>query len=348
MDGTGGGTHVASVGTDRACPGPARAAGRVGRVSSPSERPQAPRRRGLRWPVAASTRSRASPPAASSRPSTRRSTTWCRSASPPTVAGCSSRRSQGSLALGPQGELPSVTGKREVALTPGQGLVVTDPGDVPDVLGEVDVVFPVMHGPVGPGRHAAGAARDGRRPLRRRRRALQRGRHRQALHEAAVHGRRAARAALRAGAAAPVGARPGRDPGGGRGARLPGLRQAGPGRVQLRHQPGRRRRRPRRGDRGGAPVRPEGARRGRGHERARGRDRGAPGPRRRRSRDQRHRRDHGGAGAHVLRLRGEVPRAELPHPGLAQRGRHRAGRARSPYARSRPSTSRASPASTSS
>ena len=55
----------------------------------------------------------------------------------------------GHLALGPAGELPSVTGDREVALTPGQGLVVTEPGDVPDVLGEVDVVFPVMHGPWG-------------------------------------------------------------------------------------------------------------------------------------------------------------------------------------------------------
>jgi D-alanine-D-alanine ligase len=55
----------------------------------------------------------------------------------------------GHLALGPAGELPSVTGKQEVALTPGQGLVVTEPGDVPDVLGDVDVVFPVMHGPWG-------------------------------------------------------------------------------------------------------------------------------------------------------------------------------------------------------
>jgi D-alanine-D-alanine ligase len=55
----------------------------------------------------------------------------------------------GHLALGPGGELPEVTGKREVALTPGNGLVVTDPGDLPDVLGQVDVVFPVMHGPWG-------------------------------------------------------------------------------------------------------------------------------------------------------------------------------------------------------
>ena len=55
----------------------------------------------------------------------------------------------GHLALGPGGELPSVTGDQEIALTPGQGLVVTEPGDVPRVLGEVDVVFPVMHGPWG-------------------------------------------------------------------------------------------------------------------------------------------------------------------------------------------------------
>ena len=52
----------------------------------------------------------------------------------------------GHLALGAAGELPSVTGDREVSLTPGQGLVVTGSQDVPAVLGEVDVVFPVMHG----------------------------------------------------------------------------------------------------------------------------------------------------------------------------------------------------------
>jgi len=55
----------------------------------------------------------------------------------------------GRLALGPDGELPTVTGTTEVTLAPGQGLVVAEPGDVPDVLGEVDVVFPVMHGPWG-------------------------------------------------------------------------------------------------------------------------------------------------------------------------------------------------------
>jgi D-alanine-D-alanine ligase len=55
----------------------------------------------------------------------------------------------GHLALGPAGELPSVSGDREIALTPGQGLVVTEAEEVPSVLGEVDVVFPVMHGPWG-------------------------------------------------------------------------------------------------------------------------------------------------------------------------------------------------------
>jgi D-alanine-D-alanine ligase len=55
----------------------------------------------------------------------------------------------GHLALGPGGELPTVTGHREIALTPGQGLVVTEAEEVPSVLGEVDVVFPVMHGPWG-------------------------------------------------------------------------------------------------------------------------------------------------------------------------------------------------------
>jgi D-alanine-D-alanine ligase len=58
----------------------------------------------------------------------------------------------GHLALGPAGELPAVTGDREVALRPSPGaagLVVHDASDVPTSLGEVDVVFPVMHGPWG-------------------------------------------------------------------------------------------------------------------------------------------------------------------------------------------------------
>ena len=55
----------------------------------------------------------------------------------------------GRLALGAGGELPSVEGDREVALTAGHELVVSAPGDVPTTLGQVDVVFPVMHGPWG-------------------------------------------------------------------------------------------------------------------------------------------------------------------------------------------------------
>jgi D-alanine-D-alanine ligase len=55
----------------------------------------------------------------------------------------------GHLALGPAGELPAVTSDREVALTPNADLVVHDASDVPTSLGEVDVVFPVMHGPWG-------------------------------------------------------------------------------------------------------------------------------------------------------------------------------------------------------
>ena len=55
----------------------------------------------------------------------------------------------GRLALGPAGELPSVTGDREVTLGPSAQVVVSEPGAVPQQLGEVDVVFPVMHGPWG-------------------------------------------------------------------------------------------------------------------------------------------------------------------------------------------------------
>lgn len=55
----------------------------------------------------------------------------------------------GRLALGPAGELPGVSSDREVALSPSAEVVVSEPGAVPRSLGEVDVVFPVMHGPWG-------------------------------------------------------------------------------------------------------------------------------------------------------------------------------------------------------
>jgi D-alanine-D-alanine ligase len=55
------------------------------------------------------------------------------------------------LALGPAGELPHVTGSRDVAIVPGesQELVAHDASGAPVALGAVDVVFPVMHGPFG-------------------------------------------------------------------------------------------------------------------------------------------------------------------------------------------------------
>ncbi|MBU2698671.1 MULTISPECIES: D-alanine--D-alanine ligase family protein [Pimelobacter] len=51
------------------------------------------------------------------------------------------------------GQLPSVDGDRApVALAPtddGTGLVVSEPAETPRALGEVDVVFPLLHGPWG-------------------------------------------------------------------------------------------------------------------------------------------------------------------------------------------------------
>lgn len=53
------------------------------------------------------------------------------------------------LALGPGGEMPTVVGDREVTLTHGErtNLELRDGGEA--VLGDIDVVFPVMHGPFG-------------------------------------------------------------------------------------------------------------------------------------------------------------------------------------------------------
>lgn len=55
------------------------------------------------------------------------------------------------LELGADGSLPVVKGESGVVLAPGASpeLVVTEATEVPEVLGEVDVVFPVMHGPFG-------------------------------------------------------------------------------------------------------------------------------------------------------------------------------------------------------
>ena len=53
------------------------------------------------------------------------------------------------LELGPEGELPTVTGTIEVAIGSGREIVVHAPGSIPETIGQVDVVFPVMHGPWG-------------------------------------------------------------------------------------------------------------------------------------------------------------------------------------------------------
>ncbi|QIX26179.1 D-alanine--D-alanine ligase [Nocardioides sp. JQ2195] len=57
------------------------------------------------------------------------------------------------LALGPAGEMPNVVGDREVTLTHGErtSLELRDGGGAApgEGLGDIDVVFPVMHGPFG-------------------------------------------------------------------------------------------------------------------------------------------------------------------------------------------------------
>ncbi len=59
----------------------------------------------------------------------------------------------GRLAITGPDTLPEVDGTRELVALSHQGshtaLTVTEPGSIPQVLGEVDVVFPVLHGPWG-------------------------------------------------------------------------------------------------------------------------------------------------------------------------------------------------------
>ena len=147
----------------------------------------------------------------------------------------------------------------------------------PGALGDVDVVFPVLHGAygedgtiqgllemagipyVGAGVFASAAAMDKEFTKK------------LAAAEGIPVG---PYAVLRAGAD-PVRGRP-------RPARPAGLRQAGPGRLLVRHHQGQRLGRPGRGDRRGARGRPEGAGRG-GHRRPRDRVRRARGRGRRRA-----------------------------------------------------------------
>ena len=86
-------------------------------------------------------------------PSTRERTTSCPSASPPTAAGCSSPATRSGSRSPARDKLPEVdAGRAPVALASDAAaseLVVHEPSAVPRTLGEVDVVFPLLHGPWG-------------------------------------------------------------------------------------------------------------------------------------------------------------------------------------------------------
>ncbi len=111
----------------------------------------------------------------------------------------------GKLAI-TDGELPSVEavavpGSQVVPWAGGQeaagglpvlgsaaGTVASAPAQIPHLFGDVDVVLPVLHGPVRRGRHDPGPAGDGGRALRRGRRAGQRRQHGQGVHEPDLRG----------------------------------------------------------------------------------------------------------------------------------------------------------------
>ena len=169
------------------------------KTAAPSRtRPQQPRAASRASPsssVAAppSTASRASPPAACWPRSTARRTTSCRSGSPPTAGGCwraTSRPGSRSAAT----TCPQVdAGRSPVALMgaadrhrPGGHRA----GQRPVGHRRGRRGLPAAPRPVGRGRHPAGDARDGRRALRRLRRARLRDRHGQGLHEGRPAGRR--------------------------------------------------------------------------------------------------------------------------------------------------------------
>ena len=165
------------------------------------------------------------------------------------------------------GQLPGVEESGAAVVLAGdpthRGLVVQEPGSVPQELGEVDVVLPLLHGPygedgtlqgllelagvpyVGSGVFASAAAMD-----KGHMKTLLRGAGLPVGPYAVVTARAwdSDKAAVRETVAV---------------ARLPGLRQAGPGRLQRGHHQGARPRRARRRDRGGPPARPPGRRRGR-------------------------------------------------------------------------------------
>ena len=208
------------------------------------------------------------------------------------------------------GRGPGSSGDRRVG---GETLPVPPPTASPAALGGVDVVLPILHGPVRRGRHRAGAARARRRPLRRRRRRRPRRSHGQGPLQGGDARQRHPRRAQRHAPAR----RRGREP-----VRLPGVREAGAARLVGRHLEGARRE-------SSAPA-VELARR---HDEKvlveefvdgdRGRVRRARQPRRRSRRS----RARSSRSTRVVRLRGEV-----------RRGRHGARRSRRASAAARRSS----------
>ena len=171
------------------------------------------------------------------------------------------------------GELPSVEAVAEPGAQivpwagdrvgrPALAVVASAPAQIPHLLGEVDVVLPVLHGPFGEDGTIQGLLEMAGVPLRRRRRAGQRGQHGQGVHEADLRGQGPAGRARTWWSASGTGAdgrrpraaaAPVRWPTRGAGlrtperkrvldddrrARLAAVRQAGQGRLQHRHVQG--------------------------------------------------------------------------------------------------------------
>ena len=217
------------------------------------------------------------------------------------------------LAITGREALPSVDASLPTLTLSQEGgngsLVVHDSGDVPRELGQVDVVFPLLHGPfgedgtvqgllemadvryVGSGVLSSAVGMD-----KHYMKVVLEAAGLPVLPYAVDHRPRD----WRTDRASALDER--RRPG------LPGVRQALPWRLQHRHQQGARPRRARRRGRGGPALRPQGRRRGRRRGRRAEIECGVlEGSRRRPGRDERGRRDHRRGRPRLLRLRGEVP-----------------------------------------
>ena len=99
-----------------------------------------------------STPSRAPPPPVCCAPSTAAATTSCRSASRGTGSGCSPPTTPSRFGWPPGASRRSRRRGERIVLpssTAASSLVVLEPGQPPRTLGQVDVVFPLLHGPFG-------------------------------------------------------------------------------------------------------------------------------------------------------------------------------------------------------